>query len=87
MHPASRPAAVEIEFPDGALYTFNIRPSFWKNGRGCHEFVDAQEQSGTRPVKLWAVQKSGYNVTTKGSCTILGIVLKRNSRLKLLHFH
>jgi hypothetical protein len=46
--PAHRPSSIEIEFPDGKLYSFGIRDSFWN---GCHEFVDARVAGGLRPVR------------------------------------
>src|SRR2546428_214333 len=81
--PATRPNSIEIEFPDGSVFDFRIRPSFWT---GCHEFVDAQVIGGGRPVLSWAVLGKGYSVSTKGRCEIVGVVVKRNRRLRLVVF-
>ena len=56
-----RPSQIDIEFSDGKIITFGIRPSFWS---GCREFVDAQatdKLTGLRvkPIKAFAVEKLG----------------------------
>ena len=83
LEPAKRPVAIDIEFPDGSLYKFVIRPCFWT---GCLEFVDARVVGGAHPVRTWAVNRLGYAVGTKRNCRIAGTVTKRNGKLKLLVF-
>jgi hypothetical protein len=56
--PARRPGQIAMEFPNGALYIFHIRESFWPKPSGkrpCREFVDAAETTKTYPVKRWAI--------------------------------
>ena len=81
--PHERPTNMEIQFPDGAIYIFGICDSFWTS---CHEFVDSQAIGEVRPVESWAIHRLGYDVTTKRKCRIIGIVVERNRRLKLVNF-
>ena len=86
-----RPSQIDIEFPDGKIFTFGIRPSFWNR---CHEFVDAQVKDKLtgrflrkiKPIKYLAVDKLKYNVTTKGKCIIQVRVVERNKLLRIVTF-
>ncbi len=86
-----RPSQIDVEFPDGKIYTFGIRPSFWN---GCCEFVDAQVRdkvSGkplrkVKPIKSLAIDTLGYGIETKGECIIQVQVVKRNQLLRIATF-
>ncbi|MFX0135598.1 MAG: hypothetical protein ACFFDN_18275 [Candidatus Hodarchaeota archaeon] len=70
-----RPSQIDIEFPDGTIFTFGIIPSFWNE---CYEFVDAQVKDkltgkrlrAVKPIKSLAIDKLGYDIKTKGECYI-----------------
>ena len=86
-----RPSKIDVEFPDGKIYTFGIRRCFWK---GCYEFVDAQVRdkvSGkplrkVNPIKSLAIDTLGYGIETKGECIIRVQVVKRNQLLRVATF-
>ncbi len=83
-----RPSQIDIEFPDGKIIIFGIRPCFWS---GCHEFVDAQATDRStgldmKPIKALAVDKLGYTVKTKNRCAIEAEVIDRNRLLKIIRF-
>lgn len=82
------PSQIDIEFPDGKIITFGIRPCFWSR---CHEFVDAQATDKLtglkiKPIKAFAVDKLEYNVETKRKCTINVEVIEKNRLLKIITF-
>lgn len=87
----NRPSQIDIEFPDGKIFTFGIRPSFWK---GCYEFVDAQvidKSTGellktVKPIKSLAIEKLGYDISTKGKCIIQIQVVKKSQLLRIISF-
>lgn len=86
-----RPSQIDIEFPNGTIHTFGIRPCFWT---GCYEFVDAQVRDKTtglplktvKPIKSLAIERLGYDVRTKNKCNILIEVVKRNRFLRIVTF-
>lgn len=83
-----RPSQIDVEFPDGRVITFGIRPSFW---RGCHEFVDAQAIEkltglNVKPIKALAVEKLGYTVESKSKCRIAAEVIEKNRLLRITTF-
>lgn len=86
-----RPSQIDIEFPDGKVFTFGIRSSFWK---GCYEFGDAQVRDKStgkllktvKPIKSLAIEKLRYDIATKGKCIIQIQVVKRNQLLRITSF-
>jgi hypothetical protein len=84
----NRPSQIDIEFSDGKIITFGIRPCFWGC---CPEFVDAQaidRSTGLniKPIKAFAVDKLGYSVETKRKCKISAEVIEKNRLLKIITF-
>ena len=82
------PSQIDIEFPDGKVITFGIRPSFWGT---CHEFADTRAKdkltgSKIKPIKAFAVDKLGYNVKTNRNCKISVEVIEKNRLLKIITF-
>lgn len=82
----NRPTEIEIEFPDKEIYTFGIRPCFWRDRNPCLEFVDARVKGGARPIRSLAVGTLGYNVSTKGKCVIKVEVVRHNELLRIVTF-
>lgn len=86
-----RPSQIGIEFPNGEIFTFGIRPSFWNE---CYEFVDAQVSDKStgellrniKPIKSLAVDKLKYDVSTKEKCIIQIQVVEKNKLLKIVTF-
>lgn len=88
LHMDKHASQIDIEFPDGKIVTFGIRPGFWSR---CHEFVDAQATDKLtglkiKPIKAFAVDKLGYDVETKGKCVINVEVIEKDRHLKIIAF-
>lgn len=86
-----RPSQIDIKFPDGKVFTFGLRPSFWK---GCYEFVDAKvidKSTGqlfkkVKPIRELAIDELGYNVHTRSNCKIQIEVVRKNEFLRIVTF-
>ena len=79
----NKPSQIDIEFPDGKIYSFGFRSCFWN---GCYEFVDAQVRGKVKPIKSLAIDTLGYNIKTKGKCIIQVQVVKHNQLLHIVTF-
>lgn len=88
-----RPSQIDIEFPNGEIFTFGIRSCFWSRNR-CYEFVDAQVKDKLtgklirkiNPIKSLAIHKLKYDVNTKGKCIIQVQVVEKNKLLRIVKF-
>ena len=79
----NKPSQIDIEFPDGKIYSFGFRSCFWN---GCYEFVDAKVRGKVKPIKSLAIDTLGYNIKTKGKCIIQVQVVKQNQLLRIVTF-